>query len=46
MLEKKLESEIKAGAYIDIHMDFVAPKSAGKFCSFYRFAYGKNDRFG
>jgi hypothetical protein len=27
-------------------MDLIAPKLAGKYCAFFRFVHGNNDRFG
>ncbi len=45
-LEKKIDNEIQAGQYVDITVEFQAPAKTGKYCAFYRFVHGKNERFG
>ncbi len=37
---------VKPGMEITITLELVAPKLPGKYCAFFRFAYGDNHRFG
>jgi Ig-like domain from next to BRCA1 gene len=45
-IEKRLEEEVGPQKYVDVSIEFVAPEKVGKYCAFYRFAHGKNERFG
>lgn len=45
-LEVDIGKEVKAGDFVDVVVHFDAPEKIGKFCSFYRFSYGKGNRFG
>jgi hypothetical protein len=45
-LEKLVGKEVKAGEYVDVTVQFTAPDKVGKYCGFYRFVHGKNERFG
>jgi len=41
-----IRGPVVPGQEIDITMELIAPKLAGKYCSFFRFVHGNNDRFG
>jgi len=41
-----LNGAIEAGAEVTIAMELVAPVLAGKYCAFFRFVTGENQRFG
>lgn len=41
-----LGKSILPGEQIDVRMFLIAPSLPGKYCSFFRFVYGDNDRFG
>ena len=41
-----INGPVKPGTEITIKMQMMAPKLPGKYCAFFRFAYGDNHRFG
>jgi hypothetical protein len=45
-ITKVIDGPIKPGMEITISIQLVAPKLPGKYCAFFRFAYGDNHRFG
>mmetsp|Transcript_2220 Transcript_2220/g.2159 ORF Transcript_2220/g.2159 Transcript_2220/m.2159 type:complete len:126 (+) Transcript_2220:120-497(+) len=45
-LEKKIEKEVMPGEFVDVSLECQAPAKVGKYCAFYRFTHGNNERFG
>jgi len=41
-----IKGPVKPGDEITVEMELTAPNLAGKYCAFFRFVHGNNDRFG
>jgi hypothetical protein len=42
----KLMNQVKPGEEVTISLELVAPELPGKYCAFFRFVHGDNQRFG
>lgn len=42
----KLENLVKPGEEVTIQLTLLSPKLSGKYCAFFRFVHGENQRFG
>jgi len=43
---QKLERLVKPGDEVSIQVALTAPELPGKYCAFFRFVHGDNQRFG